>query len=110
MASTDDAAAAEAQRHREEANEARLLADVTLCAEADGATARVHRVVLATYSRVLSDALLSTANTDVLPLPGKSAVQLDALVAWMYRERKPFTKERRCARALMPRPVWSPHC
>jgi hypothetical protein len=98
MASAEGAAAAAAaaQRRREEADETRPLADVTLRAEVDGASARVHRGVLATHSRVFKEALLSTAHADVLPLPGKNGAQLDALVAWLYREcEPPFTKVRR---------------
>jgi hypothetical protein len=96
------AAAAQALRRRE-ADEARPLADVTLRAEADGATARAHRGVLATHSRVLKEALLSTPHAEALPLPGKRGAELDVLTAWMYREHKPFTKVRLCARALAPR-------
>lgn len=97
---TSDAAAVaakveETQRLRKAADEARPLTDITLRAEADGATARVHRGVLACHSRVLKEALESTPETDVLPLPGKSGVELDTLTAWMYRECEvPFTTVR----------------
>ena len=71
-----------------------LYADVTLRAEGDGATARAHRGVLAAYSGVFRDALLSLGGTSsadrdiVIPLPGKSAAQLELLLGWMYRREK----------------------
>jgi hypothetical protein len=68
--------------------------DVTLRAEADGATARVHRGVLAAHSPVLLEALVGTG-TDVIPLPGKSKAELDLLVAWIYRRKEgEFTQVR----------------
>lgn len=45
--------------------------DLALRAGRDGYTVRVHRGVVAAYSRVLEDVLAST-HGDELPLPGKS--------------------------------------
>jgi hypothetical protein len=72
-----------------------LFTDVTLRAEVDGATARVHRGVLAAYSPVLREAVVGTTS-DVIPLPGKSKAELDLLVAWMYRRYKSKLTKVRC--------------
>ena len=61
--------------------------DLTLRAGADGSTARVHRGVMAAFSRVLGDVLGAT-ECDELPLPGKTKAQLDLLVAWFYRQER----------------------
>ncbi len=63
------------------------FADVTLLATADGARARVHRGVLATYSGVFRGALAPDVACDgdaVLPLPGKGAHELNLLVSFLY--------------------------
>jgi hypothetical protein len=72
-----------------------LFTDVTLRAEVDGATARVHRGVLAAYSPVLREAVVGTT-CEVVPLPGKSKAELDLLVAWMYRRYKNKLTKVRC--------------
>ena len=61
--------------------------DLTLRAGADGSTARVHRGVVAAFSRVLGDVLGAT-ECDQLPLPGKNKAELDLLVAWLYRQEQ----------------------
>ncbi len=80
-----DAAAAPA----DEAAKAKEMpfADLTLRAEADGATARVHRGVLATFSPVF-EAALREAPEDAreMVLVGKSKAELDLLVDWLYQE------------------------
>ncbi len=58
--------------------------DLTLRAGGDGATVRVHRGIVAAYSRVLEDVLASTKG-DELPLPGKTKADLELLVSWFYR-------------------------
>lgn len=61
------------------------FADLTLRAGADGATARVHRGVVAFQSRVFLDALSAAdAPPEELPLPSKSADDLKLLTAFMY--------------------------
>ncbi len=70
-----------------------LFADLTLRAGADGATARVHRGVLAAHSRVFREALAATSD-DILPLPGKSKAELDVLVAWLYRATRACSRRR----------------
>ena len=75
-----------------DAEEAYPFADLTLRAGVDGATVRVHRGVVATYSRVLREVLMST-NDDTLTLPGKGADEVKLLVAWLYRaEKTMFTR------------------
>ena len=61
--------------------------DLTLLAGADGSTARVHRGVVAAFSRVFEDVLGAT-ECDELPLPGKSKAELDLLVAWLYHQER----------------------
>jgi hypothetical protein len=64
------------------------LADLTLRAGTDGATARVHRGVLGLHSRVLLEALTTPASPpEELPLPGKNAADLKLLTAFMYPRR-----------------------
>ena len=64
------------------------LADVTLRAGADRATARVHRGVLGVHSRIFLEALtLTDSPPDELPLPGKTAADLALLTAFMYPRR-----------------------
>jgi hypothetical protein len=66
----------------------RPFADLTLRAVADGATARVHRGIVAFHSRVFSNALTTPDSPpDELPLPGKDASDLRMLVAYMYPRR-----------------------
>jgi hypothetical protein len=73
------------------------FADLTLRAEADGATARVHRGVLATFSPVFEAALRAApADAREMVLVGKSKAELDLLVAWLYHEHT-FSKVRRSA-------------
>jgi hypothetical protein len=62
--------------------------DVTLRAEADGATVRLHRGELGFHSRVFLQALtLTDSPPDELPLPGKTASDLALLTAFMYPRR-----------------------
>lgn len=79
-----------ARQHADEAR--RPFADITLRAERDCTTARVHRGVLCSLSRVFKEALLNTPKAEVLPLPGKCRAELDVLIAWMYHLH-PFTKD-----------------
>ena len=61
-------------------------ADCTLAAGGDDSMARVHKGVLATFSRSLAASLASAAPkaTDIV-LAGATKPQLDLLVGWMYR-------------------------
>ena len=67
---------------------ANLLSEVTLRAVADGSTALVLCGNLAASSRLFTDVLSSCTTGDEIPLPGKTKVELDLLVAWLGREEK----------------------
>ncbi len=70
-----------------------LFADITLRAEADGTTARVHRGVLAAFSNAFKRALRATPDAQEIVLLGKNKDELDVLVKWLYRAEQ-FTKVR----------------
>jgi hypothetical protein len=91
----ESAAAAAAAVDEEKNKEELPFADLTLRAEADGATARVHRGVLAACSHVFETALREApADAREMLLLGKSKAELDLLVAWLYQAHT-FTMVRR---------------
>ena len=59
-------------------------ADITLRAEADGATARAHRGVLALHSRVFAAAFAAGTSEECVLLR-KTGADLRLLLGWLYR-------------------------
>jgi hypothetical protein len=89
-----DAGAAADAPEDAQTDEKMPFADLRLRAEADGASARVHRGLLAACSPVFETALREApAGTEEIMLLGKSKAELDLLVAWLYHEHA-FTKVR----------------
>jgi hypothetical protein len=79
-----------------------LYTDCVLRACGDGAAAGAHRGVLAAHSRVLADLFASGACDApplcVVPLPGKTRADLDALLAFMYPPQRDCDGDGDCAR------------
>ncbi len=81
--------------------EALRFTDLTLRAGGDGAAVRVLRGVLCEHSRVIGELLAATTPSaeEEITLPGRTADELELLVAWMYRTET-FTAVRSCAQRV----------